>query len=280
MAGMFLIMALVGVAIGTLSGLIGVGGGMIMVPLFRLILNMTPVGATATSLFTIIPTSLSGVVSHLRQRTCVPALGLALGIGGALTSPVGVMLAQHSPGWAVIGAAAIVIAYSSFTMLRKGLRAPRKDAPTEGVTAEGVPTEDAPDADENAAATFAPTFRNMAIGFGIGMITGIASGYVGLGGGFIMVPLMASMLRFPMRYASGTSLLAIMILAIPGAITQSTLGNVDFLVGIAVACGSIPGAFLGALLSKRMPERALRLTFAGFLGVAAILMVGKELLAV
>ena len=77
----------------------------------------------------------------------------------------------------------------------------------------------------------------------IGLIAGLASGYVGVGGGFIMVPLMLAVLGIPMSLASGTSLIAIMILAIPGVIEQGLLGNIEYLAGIAIVVGSIPGAW-------------------------------------
>ena len=111
----------------------------------------------------------------------------------------------------------------------------------------------------------------------VGAVAGLASGYVGLGGGFIMVPLMLSITKLPMKLTSGTSLIAVLILATPAAITQCVLGNVDYVVGIATACGTIPGAVLGARLVRTIPERTLRFAFAFFLVVAAILLVVKEL---
>lgn len=117
---------LVGVFIGILSGLLGIGGGTIMVPVFRLAFGLSPLMSTATSLFTIIPTSISGAVSHIKGKTCVPALGLAMGLGGALTSPVGVWLASLSPAWLVMLAAALIIGYSAVNMLRKAVKAPSK----------------------------------------------------------------------------------------------------------------------------------------------------------
>ena len=99
-----------GLFVGLCSGLLGIGGGVIMVPAFRLLFGMSALASTATSLFTIIPTSISGAISHLRNRTCIPKLGLALGIGGACLSPVGVLLAAHSPAWLVMLAAAAVMA--------------------------------------------------------------------------------------------------------------------------------------------------------------------------
>ena len=126
MVGTFAIMALIGIVIGLFSGMLGIGGGMVMVPLFRLVFGMSAVGSTATSLFTIIPTSVSGAISHARAKTCVPKLGIALGVGGACTSWLGVWLAQLSHGWLVMLAAAAVIAYSGITMFRKALKAPKQ----------------------------------------------------------------------------------------------------------------------------------------------------------
>ena len=113
-------------------------------------------------------------------------------------------------------------------------------------------------------------------GAAIGLIAGLASGYVGVGGGFIMVPLMLSIIGIPMRKASGTSLIAVMILAIPGVIEQGIIGNINYLAGIAVVIGTIPGAVIGAKLVTKVPERTLRLLFGCFLIVAAAMLVLNE----
>ena len=110
----------------------------------------------------------------------------------------------------------------------------------------------------------------------IGLIAGLASGYVGVGGGFIMVPLMLAVLDIPMSLASGTSLIAITILAIPGVIEQGLLGNIEYLAGIAIVVGSIPGALVGARLVRVVPERQLRFIFGGFLLVAAVMLMLNE----
>ena len=80
---LFVVAALCGIAVGVLSGLLGIGGGVIMVPLFRLVFGMNPIAATATSLFTIIPTSLSGMAKHVRNKTCVARVGIVCGLAGA-----------------------------------------------------------------------------------------------------------------------------------------------------------------------------------------------------
>ena len=290
----FFIAALVGVGVGVLSGLLGIGGGTIMVPLFRLVFGMEPIAATATSLFTIVPTSISGMWKHAKNKTSLPRVGIVCGLAGACLSPVGVWAANVSPGWAIMGAAAVVVAYSSFTMLKKALAAPKGGAAKERcqagekkATSDAVAVSAAPVAagGSGAAGAQAAPFEAPAIKLTpkyvakvafIGVIAGFMSGYVGVGGGFIMVPLFVSMLGIPMRLASGTSLTAVCILAIPGVIEQAVLGNIDYMVGIAMMVGSIPGAVVGANLVKRVPERALRFTFAAFLLLMAVLLIVNE----
>ncbi len=284
--------AFAGLAIGICSGLLGIGGGTVMVPIFRLAFGMSAVASTATSLFTIIPTSISGAVTHVRGKTCIPRLGAAMGLAGALTSPAGVWLAQISPPWAVMLVAALIISYSAVKILGKALvtdsrsgrsredatgrvAQPAASAPAGAAAASGLAAEADGGAAEGVAAPKL-SGRQLALGALIGLGAGLASGYVGVGGGFIMVPLMLAFLGIPLKLASGTSLLAVMLLAVPGTIEQGLLGNIDYLAGIVVALGSVPGAFIGARLVSRVPERTLRLIFGGFLLVAALLLVLKE----
>lgn len=266
----FIAPALAGVFVGVMSGLLGVGGGTIMVPIFRLAFGMSPLASTATSLFAIIPTSISGVVAHARAKTCVPKLGLALGVGGAVMSPMGVWLASVSPGWLVICVAAIVIGFSALKMFKKAVKcAPTPRAGRAGGNVQAASAKAVPDQPVLSRKQYLQ-------GACIGLIAGLASGYVGVGGGFIMVPLMLAVLDIPMSLASGTSLIAIMILTIPGVIEQGLLGNIEYLAGIAIVVGSIPGALVGARLVRVVPERQLRFIFGGFLLVAAVMLMLNE----
>ena len=261
----FFVPALVGVLIGIASGLLGIGGGTVMVPIFRLAFGMSATMSTATSLFAIIPTSISGAISHVKGKTCIPALGIAAGLGGACMSPIGVWLAQLSPDWLVMLAAALIIGYSAINMFEKAFKVPRAGQPAEGADAA------APTADDSSLSR-----KQLLQGAAIGLVAGLASGYVGVGGGFIMVPLMLSIIGIPMRKASGTSLIAVMILAIPGVIEQGIIGNINYLAGIAIVIGTIPGAVIGARLVTKVPERTLRLLFGCFLIVAAVMLVLNE----
>lgn len=343
----FVVPALVGVLIGIASGLLGIGGGTVMVPIFRLAFGMSATMSTATSLFAIIPTSISGAISHVKGKTCIPALGIAAGLGGACLSPVGVWLAQLSPDWLVMLAAALIIGYSAINMFKKAFKLRPAGQPAAGADAAASPSTQSSDAPEgsrtevrvasatarisgtgetladpsatggsSAAASLTSSGEQAALaadssatggssvaasltssggqaasassddsplsrkqllqGAAIGLIAGLASGYVGVGGGFIMVPLMLSIIGIPMRRASGTSLIAVMILAIPGVIEQGIIGNINYLAGIAIVIGTIPGAVIGAKLVTKVPERTLRLLFGCFLIVAAVMLVLNE----
>lgn len=320
----FVAPALVGVLIGIASGLLGIGGGTVMVPIFRLAFGMSATMSTATSLFAIIPTSISGAISHVKGKTCIPALGIAAGLGGACLSPVGVWLAQLSPDWLVMLAAALIIGYSAINMFKKAFKLRPAGQPATGVDAAASPSTQSSGAPEGSrtevrvasatarisgtgetladpsatgsfssaapsltssgdAAAAAPTADDSSLsrkqllqGAAIGLVAGLASGYVGVGGGFIMVPLMLSIIGIPMRKASGTSLIAVMILAIPGVIEQGIIGNINYLAGIAIVIGTIPGAVIGARLVTKVPERTLRLLFGCFLIVAAVMLVLNE----
>lgn len=305
--GLAALSIVVGFFVGVLSGMLGIGGGTVLVPIFKLGYAMDAIASTATSLFTIIPTSISGMITHIRNRTCVPSLGVAAGIGGAITAPIGVWLASISPEWTIMVAAALVIAYSASTMFQKAIKSLKRDrqkAKTDSdrdaskaavevasTTLEGEASAEvtettasaewatsAASASEDAELLVAlKTKRNMIICGIIGLVAGIMSGYVGVGGGFIMVPLFMQLLNLPMRLTSGTSLISILILATSGTILQIVYGNINWVAGIFVAVGSIPGAYLGSKLITKVSETVLRFMFSGFLIVAAILLVLNQL---
>ena len=261
------------------------GGGPIMVPTFRLIGGLPAVVSSATSLFVVVPTGVAGVLRHLRAGTCRIPIGLAAGIAGACTSVLGTKLADIAPGWVIMVAAAAVVLYSATTMLRSALRdgrqAPVKQ-PAPAPSAEQTATTstagegDKPAATPDRSAATQTTRKQILMAVGIGLLAGPLSGFVGVGGGFLMIPLFVTLLHFDMRTAAGTSLLGVFCLATPAAISQSIMGNVSYLVGIPVAIGSIFGTAIGKRIAAHMSDRALKIAFSVLLAVAAVLLVVNE----
>ena len=105
---------------------------------------------------------------------------------------------------------------------------------------------------------------------GIGLAAGFVSGLLGVGGGIIIVPMLAGILRMPLKRALGTSLLAIVALVIPGTIVHAALGHVDWAIFAALTLGAVPGARIGARLALGTRERTLRLLVGSFLLVVAV----------
>jgi uncharacterized membrane protein YfcA len=107
----------------------------------------------------------------------------------------------------------------------------------------------------------------------IGTAAGFFSGLFGVGGGTVMVPLLILWLGYGEREATGTSLMAILVIAAMGAALQAVYGNVHPLEALIVGGPAIAGVTLGTALQQRVPERAVALGFAVLLVISAVLLV-------
>jgi hypothetical protein len=100
---------------------------------------------------------------------------------------------------------------------------------------------------------------------------------MGLGGGFILVPMLTRWIRFDIKRAIGTSLAAIAILAVPGTVAHSVLGNVDWGMAAGLIVGVVPGAWLGSRISLGASDRAVRIGFSAMLLLMGGALAGSEL---
>jgi uncharacterized membrane protein YfcA len=246
--------ALIGVAIGLvsgiLSGLFGVGGGIVMTPGIQVLLGAPAIVALATPLPAILPTAVTGALRYheadeldLRAAAWMASLGLAgAAVGAALTKVV--------PTHLLLVVTALLLAWQSIGILRGASR-------TQGrrVRLPSTPL------------TFA----------GIGLIAGLISGLLGIGGGIVMVPLMAGLLGMPLKRVLGTSLATIVVLVIPGTIVHAALGHIDWTIFAVVVIGAVPGARIGANLALGTREHTLRLLVGSFMLIVAVLYGANEL---
>jgi len=293
----FIIVIICGFGIGTLSGMFGIGGGGMIVPLLYIAFGLPIVSATSTSLLSIAPTGISGSIRHFRQKTVSLKTGLLIGGFGAVASVGGSFLAGIIPPFITIALTSAVILFSVGMMLRSLLKDKTlgtKEATTE--KEEEIDLEAAPSrvtaAAENATAEAvigkadikAKTRADrqdkstpLGLPLAIGLTAGLIAGIVGVGGGFIIVPFCVAYLGFSLKKAAGTSLVAITIIAIPGIIAHAFLGHIEWLYGVGLMIGTIPGAQLGSWLIARLPERPMRFAFAGLLSTIGVLMLVQEL---
>jgi uncharacterized membrane protein YfcA len=237
---------LVGFCAGVLSGMFGVGGGIVMTPAIQLLLAAPPIVALATPLPIIFPTALMGSLTY-RRAGQVDDHAVAWIIGpGIVGAVLGAAMTRVIDTHLLLVVTAALMAYQAVSMLRGATR---------GGSQGG---QDAP-----RAAT--PLFFA-----GIGFLAGAVSGLLGIGGGLIMVPLLAGWLGMPLKTALGTSLLAMVAFVIPGTLVHSWLGHIDWAIFLVVTAGSVPGAFVGARIALRTKDQTLRIVVGTFLLVVAV----------
>jgi uncharacterized membrane protein YfcA len=241
---------LIGLVSGVLSGLFGVGGGIVMTPGLQVVMGAAPIVALATPLPVILPTALTGAITYGRAGE-LDTRAAAWMIGpGVVASIVGALLTSFVDTHLLLVITAALLAYQAIGIIR-GARDRRSRSL------------------EASPAVFA------AIGLGAGFVSGL----LGIGGGLVIVPMLAGWLGMPLKRALGTSLLAIVALVIPGAITHAALGNIDWNLFVVVAIGAVPGARLGATLAIAAHERTLRILVGSFLALVAALYGISELIA-
>lgn len=253
----------IGFVSGVLSGLFGIGGGIITTPAIRLVLGAPAIVAVATPLPVIVPGAVTGALSYHKARVSDVRSGVILGLAGAPLAVAGALLAKRVGGTIVLLATAVLVLWMAGDMVLQTLNWPRPHGDVDGEADAGLvsapPTDRAP---------------RPKLGWLIttGCVAGLYSGFLGLGGGFVLVPIMTRFLGFSIKRAIGTSLTAVAILAIPGTITHGLLGNIDWTLALGLAVGVIPGALIGARISLGSSERALRLGFATLLAISGILL--------
>jgi uncharacterized membrane protein YfcA len=259
---------LLGLFTGLFSALFGVGGAVISTPGIRA-LGATAFVAVGTTLPSIIPSAMSGTLRYVRERMIdwrvvgfTAATGIAASIGGSLLSHV-------VPGdghWLMILTAALLGATAA-----RMARAPRPVA-VPAATAEA----DSAVVSDSAAG---PRRDNPLTLATVGLLAGGMSGLLGVGGGIVLVPAFTEWVRLPLKTAIATSLACVGAFAIPGTITHTFLGDIDWRFAVLLALGVIPGARVGAALAIRTRDVRLRRVVAAFLAITAVIYATGEILA-
>lgn len=245
----------IGLVSGLFSGAFGIGGGIVTTPAIRLILGAPALVAVGTPLPVILPSAITGAYSYLRRGSADLSGGVMLGLSGVLTAVLGALLTQFAGGRVVLLATAALILYTAVDMVFQAYAPPRSASLAESPA--GSPAE--------SPARESPPARGRLVV--IGAVTGMYAGFLGLGGGFILVPMLTRWMRFDIKRAIGTSLIAIGILAVPGTITHALLGHVDWAIAFVLVLGVVPGALLGARISLGSADQTIRLSFAAMLVV-------------
>ncbi|SEL79995.1 sulfite exporter TauE/SafE family protein [Streptacidiphilus jiangxiensis] len=255
-----LLALLSGAAVGLALGGLGGGGSMLTVPALIYLLGFTPAEATTGGLLIVAATSLTGLLTHARARRVRWRSGLLFAAAGLPVAALLGLLSSRLPAGALTAAFALLAGVAAWRMLRPG-RPARPATASTGVSAA---------AEVDARPAGAP--RAAAVGGALGGATGL----LGVGGGFLVVPALVSVLAFPMAEAVGTSLLV--ITANSAAALVPRLGaahGLDWAVIAPFTAAAILGAWDGKRLADKLSGDTLQRAFAFvLLAVAAFMLVG------
>ena len=230
---------LVGLIAGIFGGLVGLGGGVIMIPLMVGIKKFTQHKAHGTSLVALVFTGIAGAITYLLKGS-VDIVASALLAGTAVfTARAGAKFAHALPEWKLKRSFGGFLIFVSLLLLTKPYL-PGLVLSTAG-------------------------WYKAVILLLTGVFTGFLSGMMGVGGGTIMVPAMVLLTGMGQHISQGTALLAMVPAGGAGAYAHGKLGNVEGAVLAELIPGILVGTYLGAILAHNLPESALRIVFAAVL---------------
>jgi uncharacterized membrane protein YfcA len=237
----------IGLGAGTLGSMLGVGGGIIMVPALTF-LNLPPTQAASTSLIAVMSTSISSTIEYSRQKRIDYALGLEMAACAIPGGVLGAIISEYLLEDTFKLYFGILLILSGLYILYKNSvlqdhRAKRRSLPLRAVV-------------------FAASFG-----------AGIISSLFGVGGGIAFVPAMLLVLGLTMYRAAPTSQLTLMMTAIAGVFTHSVLGHPDYLQAVVLSAGAFVGAQVGARLSRMTKDMLLRRLLAIVLLAVAITLI-------
>ncbi len=230
-----------GFAAGVLGSMLGLGGGIIVVPVLTF-LGFSPTTAASNSLFAALSNSIASTISYSKQKRIVFSLGLKLGLISIPGTILGaIMSTDVTPGIFKILFGLILIASAAYLFLRKKIRDKEKTL----------------------------SIQMMFFVIGASFFAGIISAFFGIGGGIIFVPLMVVAIGMTMKKAAPTSQLILLFSSLSGIIVHSFLGHPDFIQAGFLAIGSFFGGIVGARLSVDIKERYLQILVSIVILIAA-----------
>jgi uncharacterized membrane protein YfcA len=245
-----------GSVVGLVLGVLGGGGSVLAIPALTYALGLEAKAAIATSLLVVGAAAVMAVLSHARRGHVRPRIALVFGALGALGAVGGSQLARWLPGAAQLLLFAGIMLVAGWRMLQRARQA--------------VPAED-------AAATSVRATRNFWLKVvPAALATGVLTGVVGVGGGFLIVPALVVLVGLPMRQAIGTSLAVIVLNAAGGLASYVSYVSLDLAASIPFAAGAAGASWLGSALGQRVSPRRLQAGFGALILLVAAGMIAKE----
>jgi uncharacterized protein len=258
----------VSIGAGGFGSMVGIGGGLVIVPLLSAFLGYDVKAAIAASLIGVIATSLSASPRYIRSGLADRRLGMLLLVAAALGGLAGGVTAGYLDGHTLSLLFALLLAGVALRMLWQ-IRHPAvpppvdHDDPTGFVSSFVEPTT----GDEVIYRA-----HRLLPGAAVSFVAGNVSGLLGVGGGVINVPTLNVLMHVPIRVATTTSTYMLAATATASAVVYLASDRLDPMLAAPVALGVIIGARVGARLSMRISQEILRLAFVGVAAVFAVSM--------
>lgn len=261
-----LLLLLGGAAAGAFGALLGLGGGVLIVPLLTIGFNVPLAAAVGTSLISVVATSAGAAALNVRARRADVRLGIALAPGTVLGAAAGGAIAWIFPEYLLTGAFAALMVYIGVVLLRSAGRP--------SGASDGAPID--PSAPDGPGA---PAYRahRLPLAMGGSLGVGILSSLLGVGGGIVQVPLMRLVMGAPMAVAAATSNYLIGITAAAGAYAYLLRGEVDPGVAGPMVLSVTIGAVSGAWVAPRVKAGWLTQLFVVVIGWIALQMALRAL---
>jgi uncharacterized membrane protein YfcA len=273
--GLFMVVG--GVAAGLFGSLLGLGGGILIVPLLTIAFGLPLREAVGVSLICVIVTSGASAGVYLERHVANLRLGMTLELFTAIGALVGGLVAFLLSDRALAGLFAFLLVYVAVTMLRR-----REPATTTDVQPDGRDGPDGPAVPARhpfGLPLDGPGYVVRNVGRGVvGSIgAGLVSALLGIGGGLVKVPVMHLVMGVPLRVATATSNLMIGVTASASAVIYLLRGGIDPFVAGPTAIGVFLGATVGSRTAHRIDLRILRILFVLVLAWTAFEMARRAL---
>lgn len=271
----FLTLLAVAFGAGALGALLGLGGGVVLVPALTL-LGVDIRLAIGASIVSVIATSCAAAATYVRERIANLRVAMFLETGTVTGGVAGSLLAGVVSRQALYLVLAAVLAYSAWLMLRRRQRARPPSAQGDALARRlrlGASYYD-PALAQTVECLPARTLPVL----GASCLAGVASGLLGIGGGPLQVPAMDVMMRLPIKMTSATSNLMIGVTAAASAGIYFLRGQISPLIAAPVALGALGGTLVGTYLLTRLRGQVIRLVFVTLLAALAVQMLLKGLL--
>lgn len=271
-----IVVAAISLVAGFLGALLGLGGGIIIVPTLTLLLGVDIRLAIGASIVSVIATSSGAAAAYVRDRMANIRVAMFLELGTAAGAITGAYLAGILNSRFLFILFGLIVGYSAFAMMRG-----RRSGEKEIVVGPWARVLDLKSSyfDEAAGAEIFYQPKRARIGLALMYFAGVISGLLGIGSGALKVPAMDLAMELPIKVSTATSNFMIGVTAAASAGVYFSRGQIDPFIAGPVAIGVMGGAFIGSHTLGHISSRSVRFIFVVVLTVVAVQMLFKGVTA-